>query len=308
MQFNEYLKSCRDRHNLTQEQLVQELYNFDDAFAGLDVVTLSRWERGVSRPSLERQVRIVKWLQNITKVAFPGFDMIQKRAVEDELCIVGVHNIIGKNKRLVMNFPSHIMKLEELKLTHLRHTDNIDHLLKLPHNIHKSLTDNYMQLQEDHLRSWALHPSNLFLVVEYQTQLFGMLFALRLKPEVFEKVLNFEMNLHEISDNDFASFDEVGCNMPFLFFAYSDRVAALLMLRYYAHLIANQDVISEVGALSFHDEGRKLLSRFHLQPCKNVPAPLKSLASHRGSIDDVLVNEDVLKMIFLKQECPEDKL
>lgn len=43
MKFNDYLKACRTRYDLTQERLVQELYAYDDAFAGLDVRTLSRW-------------------------------------------------------------------------------------------------------------------------------------------------------------------------------------------------------------------------------------------------------------------------
>ena len=43
MQFGDYLKSCREASELTQEELVHSLYLYDDtAFDGLDTNTISR--------------------------------------------------------------------------------------------------------------------------------------------------------------------------------------------------------------------------------------------------------------------------
>ena len=65
MHFNEYLKQCRENSQLTQEQLVNDLYSFDiDSFRGLDTTTLSKWERSVIKPKLSRQVKIIQYFQH----------------------------------------------------------------------------------------------------------------------------------------------------------------------------------------------------------------------------------------------------
>lgn len=67
MQFNEYLKSCREHAGFTQEQLMEELYLFDvDNFSGLDTSTLSKWERDIIKPRLAKQTSILKYFQSKT--------------------------------------------------------------------------------------------------------------------------------------------------------------------------------------------------------------------------------------------------
>jgi len=70
LQFNKYLKSCRKKYNLTQEHLVQALYNFDDSFVGLDTRTLIRWETGSTQPTAKKQILIIKLLQKFVKCLF----------------------------------------------------------------------------------------------------------------------------------------------------------------------------------------------------------------------------------------------
>ena len=57
MQFNEYLKTCRMNYNLTQDELVEELFHTYDDFEGLTSNALSRWERGINKLSLDKQVK-----------------------------------------------------------------------------------------------------------------------------------------------------------------------------------------------------------------------------------------------------------
>ena len=306
MQFNEYLKSCRERYNLTQEQLVQELYNTDDEFGGLNTGTLSRWERGATQPSLSRQVSIIKVFQNYNTMVFPCFEDLEHEEIENSICKIGVHNLLGNSKRLVLNLLSNVIQVDDMKIIHVRQTENIDQVLIMPHALDKELTNNFSMLKEEHFKTWALHPSNLFLVSEYQGQFFGMLFVLRLKPEVFEKLLSFQMDEQDIATEDFATFEEKGCNYILSFFASNEKSASLLFLRYYAHLIANQNTISDVGALTILDDGRKLISRLKLKYLKDVHVKEGHISSHRATLSEVLLNEDVLKMIFQKQECPED--
>ena len=304
LQFNEYLKTCRQKYNFTQEELVQELYNFSDSFAGLDIRTLSRWEKGSTKPTAAKQVIIVELFQKYSTHIFPCF--YNQENIEEELCRVGIGNLIGNSKEHIINFPTNIFKADDINISHIRSYEDIDLILSMPHSIIEGLTSNYFQITTKHLKEWSLHPSNLLLVAHSNSDFLGMFFTLRLKPESFKKLISFEMNLIELVDRDFATPDEEACNFPFAFFAYNDRVAILLYLRYYAHLIANQDTIVEVGTTPLLESGKKLVEKIHLKHIEDKKLESGTLSSYSAPIEDVLINEDVLKMIFLKQDCPED--
>ena len=81
MYFSEYLKSCRERSNLTQEQLVSNFYTHDiEMFESLDSSTLSKWERSIVKPNISRQVSILKYFQKITDTAYPvGITILQMK-------------------------------------------------------------------------------------------------------------------------------------------------------------------------------------------------------------------------------------
>ncbi len=306
MKFNKYLKSCRNNYNLTQEELVQKLYNFDENFIGLDTRTLSRWEQAQTQPSIDKQITIVKYFKTKSNSAFPCFEEYDTDEIQAQICKTGVSNIIGKNRELVLNFPASYMIADDLKITHLRHSDTIDSVIKIAMRLDKEFTDSYSQLQNKNFKDWAMHPSTLFLICEVDNQFFGLLFTLRLKPEIFDKIMNFEMQEKDLNISHFASFEEDGCNYLLNFFAQSQKAASMLYLRYYSHLIANQNSILKVGALSMMSEGKKLIQRIKLLHKEDTIIDEHSISSYEAPLSDVLINEAVLKMIFQKQDCPQD--
>lgn len=306
MQFNEYLKSCREKYNLTQEETVQELYNFDDIFKGLDVGTFSRWERGTTQPNIEKQISILKLLKTKSNHVLSCFEGMDKNLIENEICKLGVKNLIGTSKEHILSFPTKSFKMDYSSISQIRTADDIDKALAMPYSTILNLTGNAYELSFEDIKKWALHPSNLFLLSEYHEQYSGMLFTLRLKPTIFQKIIDFEMSLNDIKDSDFANFEEMGSNFPIAFFAYNDKNATLLVLRYYAHLIANQDVIESVGTTPLLSGAKKIALKTHLKHNKDKITEKGTLSSYSANLEDVLLNESVLKMIFQKQECPED--
>ena len=304
MKFNEYLKSCRVKYNLTQESLVQELYNFDSSFEGLDIRTLSRWEGGITRPTAIKQVIIVQMFQKHSSHIFPCFHDID--TVEDELCRVGIQNLIGKSKEHIINFPTNVFKVDDINISHIRSHDDLDLILNMPKTLFDGITSDYFKITIEHLKKWSLFPGNLFVIAQNNSQFFGMFFSMRLKNDVFKKVLAFEVSVADITEDDFAGLNEEASLLPFSFFAYNDRVATLLFIRFYAHLIANQDTIIEVGSTPLLEGGKKILEKMKLQHVKDKTIESKTLSSYSAPLEDVLINEDVLKMIFGKQDCPQD--
>ena len=306
MKFNEYLKSCRQNYNLTQEELVQELYNLDENFIGVDTGTLSRWERATTKPNIDRQISIIKFFQTKSNSVLPCFEKYDYNEIQSQICKTGIQNIIGKNKDLVLNFPSSYIMADNLKVTHLRHSDSIDNIIQIALLLDKEFTNNYSQILDKNFKSWAMHPSSLFLVCEFKKQFFGLLFSLRLKPHIFDKIINFEMQENELDSSHFATMEEDGCNYILNFFAHSQKAATILYLRYYAHLIANQNNISRVGVQTMMEEGKKLIKNIHISYYKDAKFNKHQISSYQSPLSDILINPDVLKMIFQKQDCPED--
>ena len=307
MKFNTYLKSCREHNALTQEELVHSLYSYDiDNFEGLDTSTLSKWERGVTHPKAAKQVSMIKYFQKETGAALPCWDSYSIQETEDLICQAGMHNLLGKSKQLVLNFPSNIMHLDDLKVYPARHSDRLDTLLDINMDLHKNANHPFAQISLEEFKEWALHPSNLFLVCEYKNSFLGLFFSLRLKPEVFQKIINFEMRKSSLSIDDFASFDEMGSNYMLSFYALNDKVATMLFIRYYAHLIANQTKIKEIGVITTLDDVKKVVHNMNLEETNHMITDDKvELKSYTQSLSNVLVSQNVVKMLFSKLDCPE---
>ncbi len=308
MKFNEYLKKCRDNSSLTQEQLVHALYSYDiDHFESLETSTLSKWERGLTKPKASKQVSILKYFQSITGDALPCFNDYAAEEAEEMICTVGMQNLLGKSKELVLNFPAAMIGLDDLHVYQLHNSEMLDEVIAINIDMDKDFNHNTTKLTFKQFKEWALYPSNSFYSCEYKGQFFGLLFTLRLKPEVFERIMDLEIDEKDLTVEDFASFKEIGCNYMISFFAMNEKAAALLFVRYYAHLIANQKVIAEVGLGTMMEDVKKFIHNMnlHLHGSKIIGEGLV-LQTYRETLPVFLTTEEVVKMILSKQECPEE--
>jgi len=308
LHFNEYLKSCREHNHLTQEELVHDLYSYDiESFEGLDTSTVSKWERGITKPKPSKLVNIIKYFQKKTGIALPGWDGYSIEETEDLICKAGMMNLIGKRKQLIQNFPSEMMHVDEFKIYPVRSFERMNTLLELNMDIHQTVNQEYSQVSLEQFKEWALHPSNLFIACEYKGGFLGLFFTLRLKPEVFDKIMNFEMKKSDITEDDFASFDEMGCNYMLSFYALNQKCATMLFIRYYAHLIANQKNIAQIGLITTLDEIKKVVSNMNLHyDTSMITEDNIEIQAYRQTLPNVLASENVVKMILSKQTCPEE--
>ena len=308
VQFNEYLKSCRENLALTQEELVQKLYSFDIiSFESLEASTLSKWERGLIQPKLGKQVSIIQYFQTVTGLALPCWQHYSADEAEEMICTIGMHNLLGKSKTLVLNFPSNTLQTDDLSIYHLRNSEMVDKVLDINMDLDKNFNHDSTGLTSEQLKTWALHPTNSFFVCKYLDQFFGLLFTVRLKQEIFSKMMNCEMVEKELTINDFASFHEVGSNYIFSFFAMNEKAASVLFIHYYAHLIANQRVIKEVGIATMMEDAKKLIESMHLKFYKSILLDKNmTLQTYRETLPNFLTSEKVVKMILSKQDCPQE--
>ena len=305
MHFSEYLKKCREKYALTQGELVSGLAHFDESlFGSLDNVTLSRWELGKSSPNAARQMQAIKYFQSRDNLVFPCFDEAESEMIEKHVCKTGMLNLPGRNKSLILNFPSSI-SLDELTVLQLKDSEMIDEKIKIALDLNKEFSHNHHSLiDRDQLKAWTQAPQNLFLICEYNKQFFGLLFSLRLKPDSFDKLMNFDIDQSDISPTDFADPEEIGCNFVLAFFAMNDMAASLLSIRYFACLIAQQERIKEIGAISTHTDAIRLMEGIHLHHCKSKTYDASTTRhSYRASLSDILINETMIRILFAKDDC-----
>ena len=308
MQFNSYLKLCREEEQLTQDQLVQQLYSYDtESFESLDTSALSKWERGVTQPKIAKQARILNYFQEKTGLALPYLNVSSTEEAQSLICHAGMKNIVGTNKTYISNFPSAMLEVDEIKVYPIRDFDRMQTLLDINLELHQGFNPPYSQVSLEQFKAWSMHPSNLFLACEYKKSFLGLLFTLRLKPDIYHKIINFEMKKSEIKEEDFADFNEDACHLVLSFYALNQKTASLLFVRYYAHLIANQKHILHIGGISPTQDAYKLAKNMNLQyQNKKVLEDDNTLRSYTQTLSHVLASEDVLKMILAKQGCPEE--
>ncbi len=140
LQFNEYLKECRVDNDLTQEQLVHDLYSHDIAhFEALDTGTLGKWERSVTKPKAAKQVSIIQYFQERTGLGLPCFDTYSSDEAAALICKAGMHNLIGNSKKHIYSFPSEMMGVDDMHVYPLRTFERMDALLEMHMSLHQNI-------------------------------------------------------------------------------------------------------------------------------------------------------------------------
>ena len=308
VQFNEYLKSCRENQTLTQEELVGRLYTYDiDNFGGLDTSTLSKWERSITQPKVAKQVAIMKYFQELTGDSLPCINHPSLEEAEALVCKKAVQNILGKNKQIIFNFPSEFMSLDDMVIAPLRHFERMDVFIEGNMHIQQGFNHPYTYTSKEQIKEWSMHPSSLFFACEYKDAFLGLFFSLKLKPEIFNKIVNFEMRNSDLTVDDFASSEEQGSILMLSFFAMNDKAAMMLVIRYVAHLIANQDTIVEIGVVTSNAEAIKITDRVNILHHESITTEdHQKIQSLKQTLPNILASEYILKMLLSKQKCPEE--
>jgi len=297
MKFGDYIKHCRERYNLTQETLVEHLFLYDEIFEKLDVSTLSRWERGVTCPNVEKQSIFIASLRTFSDSLFPAFDSFEFSVLKPHTTQFNMSKTLAKQKRYVLNFPHDLIEADKIEIIDMKRAQDFNSSLKLTYELHKKITNDFSELTFEHFQKWASHPKSFFLLASYENHFFGMFFSLQLKTDIFNHLLNFEMKETEIELEHFAQDEEESSEYILGLFAYSKESASLLILYYFKHLIDKQKNIQDLGAIVKVDPGHKLASHLGLKPANGK---LSTPFAYQETLKDVILNQGVLNVLFEK--------
>lgn len=294
MKFNDYMKLCREALNLTQENLVSELFAHNDVFKGLDTNSYSRWERGSTNPPLNKQVQLLAYFFEKLNTFFPFLDMQHIEGVEEKLTATGMKKLLGKHQKLVMNFPSSQVDEGDFQVHFAKNSMHKELAFSTAINISDDMygAGNYYSKEE--LEHFSLDPNNLFLVCEYNKQYFGHIFLLRLKTDSYRKILQFKKDFLTIENEDIATKSEQGAYFSVGMFTMNDKALSLLFIRLYAELIIHQEHTTALGTIITKEDAETMVRNINMKKVGSEG----ELTAYSGSLKELLLNEQVVKILF----------
>lgn len=301
MKISEYIQRCRNGLGLTQDALVHRLYLWDDeAFGGIDSTTISKWERGATAPPMPRLQKLVRFFQEKSGLALPCMGSTDEESMTRELMDGEVARVVGRPRQLIGQVPLTIDFSRGFRLASLRGHPRADELLEIAAMMIESSNPDYSKVSVQKLNEWLEYPANLFQVLSYKSAVLGLLFTLRLKSESFDGILNFTKKKEELTHGDFASEEEPASLYALAYYAMSPRIGTILLARLYAHLIAHQETLQELGIVSPLAEVHRIAENMGLKPTQRRETDPGPLIAYRNDLFIVLSSPPVLKSLFEK--------
>jgi len=292
--FNKYLKLCRTKLKLTQSELVYELYNFDSLFQKLDVNTLGRWERAVTKTPLAKRAKILHYFFYKLDFYFPYLEMNNIKKIEQKFSTESVHKFLGKHKKIVMSFPTSHSSEDNFQILQAKESRHKETAFATAINICDDMYGSGRFYSSEKLELFSNHESTLFLLCEYKDQYFGHAFFIYLKQEIYTKVMSFEMDYMDITYEDLASKDEQASYFSMGLFAMNEKAIALLFVRFYAYLIIGQKKILKIGTLISDEDAVNVAKNFGLKESTTK----QDLIAYSATTKEVLLSEQIVKMLF----------
>jgi len=83
--------------------------------------------------------------------------------------------------------------LHDLNIIKLTHFARKEIILDINMDIPQDFNHPSMQISLEQFKEYSEHPSNFFYICEYKGVTLGLMFVLKLKTEILNKILNFEI-------------------------------------------------------------------------------------------------------------------
>lgn len=264
--FGSYLKRRRRDNGLTQDRLALALSCHSTTLGGIDSVTISRWERGTTEPTLERQRHVIHFFQDDADQVLP-FRSARPNLLSPEQSVGYLIRHYLNSPKLgskVGTFPE--KENRKYEVCHLSGSDVDDPFIELILDYDHSIFEAGLPVSHELLHGWIGHSNVLSVVSTKFSHYFGHLIALPLAEDIYWRLIHGEMEEAEIRNSDIVPPEE-----PHGLYIYSlygaSKIAAALLLIEMAHYAGKYlESIRHIGGLCATSDGARLARSFHLQP------------------------------------------
>ena len=247
------LQHYRTIHELTQTQVVEELQKYSERFESLTIVTLSRWETETTRPGVKKKQALLKFL--FSKGCFN--DPTCRAMIRERYASLqeGLEKSFDRQfKHLIGNFPE--SDTFEYSMSPLKEHPDREFYYNLIVQIEQASNPEgcLYRATPQILAEWCEHPASFAILLESHGQHAGHYIFLKLKNSVTEDIVHHRRSLFSITVNDFCDAGTKGTYLILTLFARSGKVAALLNIEHYYHLIDHMNAIDNIAIFSRRED------------------------------------------------------
>jgi len=293
------LNKYREHHNLTQQELAQQLSAYCYDFKNLNSVTISRWETGTTTPGCNKKQQLLHFL--VSTQCFHRISEcyeIAKSAYES--LFAPLSKLFNRNYQyLIGNFPefkidhSNIHPLTEFpnKSEHYEHIIDIETATNV---------EGYYSVTKERLRTLCEHPSSFSIICERKKQHLGHFVMFKVKNDVAEEIVHHKRKEYTVTPADLCRPDEKGTYYIHALYGKNPSIAAWLNVYAYLHLFEHIEHIDNVMIFSSRKDGPQLTKDYGIELIKKGYNDFFGFEWHgfMSPVEKILFSDMVVKRIF----------
>ncbi|WP_394204454.1 helix-turn-helix domain-containing protein [Shewanella waksmanii] len=205
---DEYLFQKRVERELSQEGLVQVLQQYSPLFNEIDVLTISRWERGKVSPNIRRQVALMSFFGDEPHLLLtqPDFHLKQLPSLN------AFQQMLDKQMTTNHQMGAHpyIPHDEMLFEKTFKQVDNLPQRLRWICHYHRNLTRQREMWSESWLAKIVAHASTEILFYQHDDILLGHAIYIRVTESTMMALLRGEIIESDLDVNDLVAKHDEG--------------------------------------------------------------------------------------------------
>lgn len=294
---DEYLFQKRTQLGLSQDGLVQALQQFSPLFNEIDVLTVSRWERGKVSPNIRRQVALMAFFGDEPHLLLtnPQFNLKQLPS------LTAFQQMLDKqmNVNHVMGAHPYIPHEEQLFEKAGKQVDNLSQRLRWICHYHQNLTGQGADWSEAWLAQLVAHPSTEVLFYQHDDMLLGHAIYVRVSQVTLMALLSGDLKESQLEVAHLVTKQQAGC--LFLLSSYvGGRFVAEDYLMWQIFTLLENPLNLALGYKAHSDFGIKLAEFLNSKKIAQGPQVAghlqgaKYLGKRYGYVSFLLEREEVL--------------
>ena len=150
------------------------------------------------------------------------------------------------------------------------------------------------------LKEWCSHPSTFAFVCEANKQHAGHYILLKLKSAVAEDIVHHRRNRCTITKKDFCAPEEKGSYLTLTLFARSGKVATLLNIEHYYHLVEHMNTIDNIAIFSRREDTVPMTRTYgiHLVASGVEKKDGYTWYGLTAPLEDILFTDTIIEAVF----------
>lgn len=325
--FGKYLKIYRLKNGLTQSQAVTKLNLLGGDLSNIDKVTLSRWERGTTKPTISRSIRVLREFTNDLEPYISELSREQRKEITSKNRIDQFDMLMNNKYHSLNNLISRVNYQSILNTEHNKVCEcpiggsNDNKTINSILQFHEQTTDEYVTHGLSKIDFLSYCNQKRFIAYKYVDSMTGELLAHNIGTIFTPESMNSEiekLNRKSIDEIDLRKTVPYNTNRQLVYFAASqhslyERPFRLQLNREFRFLVKHANITGYYATVAISSSA-KILEKmgFSVVSCENKSATgaIKvgkhnySKALMYISTDQLFAQPEFLNLLTRCQDCP----